>query len=68
MDVQKVLRSMHLVDEKNFRSTAIVANSIPVGVGFAYGQMLKGKNSRVFIFLGDASVKWSVCESITLPL
>ncbi len=54
--------SMHLVDEKkNFiGSTAIVANSIPVGVGFAYGQMLKGKNSRVFIFLGDASVESGV--------
>ena len=37
--------SMHLVDEKvNFMgSTAIVANSIPVGVGFALGNKLKKK-------------------------
>ena len=51
--------SMHLVDEsKNFiGSTAIVSNSIPVGVGYAYGLKLKKNKSKVFIFLGDASIE-----------
>jgi TPP-dependent pyruvate/acetoin dehydrogenase alpha subunit len=51
--------SMHLVDEKNnfIGSTAIVANSIPVGVGYAYGLSLKKKKYRVFIFLGDAATE-----------
>ena len=45
--------SMHLVDEKNnfLGSTAIVSNSIPVGVGFAFGQRLDKKKSRIFILL-----------------
>ena len=63
--------SMHLVDEKkNFiGSTAIVANSIPVGAGYAYSLLLKGDKSRVFIFLGDASIESGVFyESINFAI
>ena len=48
--------SMHLIDlSKNFLgSTAIVSNSIPVGVGYAYSLKLKNKKNKVCIFIGDA--------------
>ena len=54
--------SMHLIDlKKNFLgSTAIVSNSIPVGVGYAFSRKLKKSNSRVCIFLGDASTEEGV--------
>ena len=63
--------SMHLVDEeKNFiGSTAIVANSIPVGVGYAYGLFLKNIKSRVFIFFGEAATESGVLyESINFAI
>ena len=63
--------SMHLVDEKNnfLGSTAIVSNSIPVGIGFAFGKKLDKKKSRIFIFIGDASVESGVFyESINFAL
>lgn len=51
--------SMHLIDlEKGFLgSSAIVGNSIPVGVGVGYAKQLKGDGSVVFIFLGDGAVE-----------
>ena len=54
--------SMHLIDEsKNFLgSTAIVSSSIPVGVGYAEGIKLDKSNSKVCIFIGDASVEEGV--------
>ncbi len=54
--------SMHLIDlKKNFLgSTAIVSNSIPVGVGYAFSKKLKKSNSRVCIFLGDAGTEEGV--------
>jgi len=41
-------------------STAIVANTIPIGVGLAFAQQLKKTNKRVVIFLGDAAVEEGV--------
>ncbi len=54
--------SMHLVDEKvNFMgSTAIVSNSIPVGVGYALGNQIKNRKSHTFIFFGDGAVEEGV--------
>lgn len=54
--------SMHLIDEKvNFMgSTAIVANSIPVGVGYALGNQIKKRKSKTFIFFGDGAVEEGV--------
>ena len=54
--------SMHLVDlKKNFLgSTAIVSNSIPVGVGYAYSLKYYNKNSRICIYIGDASCEEGV--------
>lgn len=54
--------SMHLVDTKKnfFGSTAIVANSIPVGVGLALSKKIQKKNGKVFIFLGDGSTEEGV--------
>lgn len=51
--------SMHLIDlDVNFMgSTAIVGNSIPVGVGIGYGSKLRGDNAVVFIYLGDGAVE-----------
>ena len=51
--------SMHLIDvAKGFLgSSAIVGNSIPVGVGAAYAQKLSGDNGVVFIFLGDGAAE-----------
>ena len=50
--------SMHLVDLKvNFMgSTAIVGNSVPVGVGLALSSKIKEKR-LTYIFLGDAVVE-----------
>ena len=63
--------SMHLVDENvNFMgSTAIVANSIPVGVGYALGNKIKNSNSRTYIFFGDGAVEEGVFyESINFAI
>jgi len=51
--------SMHLIDlEKGFLgSSAIVGNSIPVGVGVAYAGQLKNDQSVSFIFLGDGAIE-----------
>ena len=55
--------SMHLIDlEKGFMgSTAIVANSIPVGVGLSETQNLNIKNSSITsIFLGEGATEEGV--------
>ena len=54
--------SMHLIDlKKNFYgSTAIVSNSIPVGVGLAYSLKLAKKKDLVCIYIGDAAVEEGV--------
>ena len=54
--------SMHLVDlKKNFLgSTAIVSSSIPVGVGYAYSLKYYNNNSRICIYIGDASCEEGV--------
>ena len=51
--------SMHLIDlNVNFMgSSAIVANSIPVGTGLALSAKLKKKNQKSFIFFGDGAVE-----------
>ncbi len=51
--------SMHLVDlTVGFAgSTAIVANSIPVGVGLALSAQLHGTDQVSCVFLGDAAVE-----------
>jgi len=51
--------SMHLVDlECGFKgSTAIVGNSIPVGVGLGLALKLDGKKNLSCVFLGDAAVE-----------
>ena len=38
-------------------SKAIIANTIPVGVGLAFAQQLKKSNSITCIFLGDAAIE-----------
>ena len=54
--VVRIGGSMHLIDLKNFLgSTAIVSNSIPVGVGYAYSLKYFKNNSRICIYIGDAS-------------
>lgn len=54
--------SMHLIDEKVgfMGSTAIVANTIPVGVGLAEGQKLMNENALTTIFLGEAATEEGV--------
>jgi pyruvate dehydrogenase E1 component alpha subunit len=51
--------SMHLIDiEKGFLgSSAIVGNSIPIGVGVGYTKMLSQDGGVSFIFLGDGAVE-----------
>jgi TPP-dependent pyruvate/acetoin dehydrogenase alpha subunit len=51
--------SMHLIDlEKGFLgSSAIVGNSIPIGVGVAYAKKLEADQSVSFIFLGDGAIE-----------
>ena len=50
---------MHLIDlEKGFLgSSAIVGNSIPIGVGVAYAKKLEADQSVSFIFLGDGAIE-----------
>ena len=54
--------SMHLVDvSAGFMGTsAIVGNSIPVGVGLALSAQLKGTDQLCCIFLGDGTVEEGV--------
>ena len=54
--------SMHLIDlNVNFMGTsAIVGNSIPVGVGLALSAQLKGTDQISCIFLGDGAVEEGV--------
>lgn len=54
--------SMHLIDlGVNFMGTsAIVGNSIPVGVGLALSAQLKGTNQISCVFLGDGAVEEGV--------
>ena len=51
--------SMHLIDlEKGFLgSSAIVGNSIPIGVGVGYAKQLNKDHGVSFIFLGDGSTE-----------
>lgn len=51
--------SMHLIDlSVNFMgSTAILANSIPIGVGLALSSVLKKNKQFCFIFFGDGAVE-----------
>ena len=63
--------SMHLIDlKKNFYgSTAIVSNSIPIGVGLAYSLKLAKKKNLVCIYIGDAAVEEGVFfESINFSI
>lgn len=54
--------SMHLIDiESNFLgSTAIVGNSIPIGVGHALNLKLNNKKNVSLIFFGDAAIETGV--------
>lgn len=54
--------SMHLIDESVgfMGSTAIVAGTIPVGVGLAYGMKCKGTEQVSCVFHGDAAVEAGV--------
>lgn len=51
--------SMHLVDRKVgfMGSTAIVANSIPIGVGLALSLQLRRKPGVSVVFLGDGAIE-----------
>ena len=54
--------SMHLIDrDKGFLgSSAIVGNSIPVGVGVGYGMKLNDAKTVSFVFLGDGATEEGV--------
>jgi pyruvate dehydrogenase E1 component alpha subunit len=54
--------SMHLIDEEVgfMGSTAIVAGTIPVGVGLAYGMKCRHSDQVSCVFLGDAAVEAGV--------
>ena len=63
--------SMHLIDPKcNFLgSTAIVGNSIPVGVGHALNIKINKKKNVSLIFFGDAGIETGVFyESINFAI
>ena len=57
--------SMHLVDiNSNFMgSTAIVGNTIPIGVGLGLSSIIKNKNQFSFIFFGDGAIEEGVFMS-----
>ena len=54
--------SMHLTDESAgfIASTAIVGNTIPIGVGLAEAQKLSSNNFVTYIFLGDGATEEGV--------
>ncbi len=59
--------SMHLVDKSSgfMGSTAIVGNSIPVGIGLAMGLKLEKSKSISVIFLGEGAIEEGVfAESV----
>lgn len=63
--------SMHLIEQNaNFMGTsAIVASTVPIAVGYAYGQKLKGSDSITVVFLGDGAMdEGSVWESLNFAL
>jgi pyruvate dehydrogenase E1 component alpha subunit len=63
--------SMHLVDEDAgfMGSTAIVAGTVPVGVGLAYGMKLRREDRVSCVFIGDAVVEAGVFfESVNLAV
>jgi pyruvate dehydrogenase E1 component alpha subunit len=50
-------------------SSAIVGNSIPVGIGIAYGIKLRKENSQSIVFLGDGATEEGVFyESINFSI
>jgi len=54
--------SMHLIDlSVNFMGTsAIVGNSIPIGVGLGLSTKIKNSNQVSFVFFGDAAIEEGV--------
>ena len=54
--------SMHLIDEQAgfMGSTAIVAGTVPVGVGLSYGMKVKNTQQVSCVFHGDAVVEAGV--------
>ena len=56
--------SMHLVDLTAgfLGSTPIVGSTIPIGVGAAFGSMLRNENRIVAIFFGDAATEEGVFQ------
>ena len=54
--------SMHLIDETVgfVGSTAIVGNTIPIGVGLAQAQKISKENCITYIFLGDGATEEGV--------
>jgi pyruvate dehydrogenase E1 component alpha subunit len=54
--------SMHLSDPsvRFMGSSAIVGNSIPVGVGIAYGVKTRREKDIIFVFLGDGATEEGV--------
>ncbi len=54
--------SMHLIDLSCnfFGSTSIVGGTIPVGVGLAFSDHLKGKDTTTVVCLGDAAIEEGV--------
>jgi len=63
--------SMHLVDKEVgfIGSSAIVGNSIPIGVGYSLAKKLKNDDSVTYIFLGDGAVEeGSFYESVNFAV
>ena len=63
--------SMHLIDEAAgfMGSTAIVAGTVPVGVGLAYAMKLKRTDQVSCVFMGDAVAEAGVFfESVNLAV
>ena len=63
--------SMHLIDlSRNFMgSSAIVGNSIPIGVGLALSSIIKKQSSLTYVFFGDGATEEGVFfESINFAL
>jgi len=63
--------SMHLTDKNCgfILSSAIVGNSIPIGVGLAYAKKIKREKGLVLIFFGDAAVETGVFfESVNFAI
>ena len=54
--------SMHLVDKKVgfYGTSAIVGNSIPVGLGIAYNFIIEKKKNISIVYLGDGAVEEGV--------